>query len=117
MHVKLVILLTISTSYGQIGLIYEREFQHDDTVRNYLLYVPASYDGTKKWPLVINYHGFSGNPMIQIDATQMNIAADLMNFIVAYPTGLEVDLGFAKLKRSRFFRGDIDPLSAFRGID
>lgn len=96
LHVKFIVLLTISTSYGQNGLIHEREFQHDGTVRNYLLYVPAQYDGTEKWPLVINYHGYSGNPMIQIDATQMNVAADLMNFIIAYPEGLEVDLGLAK---------------------
>jgi len=56
--------------------------------REYLLYVPRSYDRTKSAPLVISMHGAGGSPKQQMDLTRWNRLADSQRFIVVYPSGL-----------------------------
>jgi len=63
----------------------------DTTEREYLLYVPAAYDGSEDWPLFLNLHGFPGFPEEQIFGSQMNPVADTAHFLVAYPKGLLID--------------------------
>ena len=75
-------------SYAQDGTLEEKSFVHNDSLRSYLMYAPADYDGQEAWPLIVNYHGFRTDPMFQINFSQMNAAADSMNFLVAYPQGL-----------------------------
>ena len=70
------------------GVVLERSFVHDDSVRTYLLYVPAAFDGSDDWPLVINLHGYTGNAEVQMIYTDMNVVADTGHFLVAYPNGL-----------------------------
>ena len=65
-----------------------------DSTRTYLLYVPASYDGSEEWPLVINYHGFTNSSQFQMALSDMNAVADTGQFLVAYPQGLLVDNPF-----------------------
>ena len=77
------------------GQVFEKMLVHNDTLRSYLLYVPAAYDGSKEWPLVINYHGFTNSAFDQMFISQMNPVADTANFLVAYPQGLIVDNPFA----------------------
>lgn len=80
------------------GQVLERSFVHEDSLRSYLLYVPAAYDGTVDWPLVINYHGFSNAAADQMYISQMNLVADTAHFLIAYPQGLLVNnpvLGFS----------------------
>lgn len=60
--------------------------------REYLLYVPESYDPAKSVPLVINIHGFAQWPANQAEVSQWNQVADEEGFIVVYPSGL----GFPK---------------------
>ena len=72
------------------GVLEERSFTHNDSLRSYLLYVPASYDGQEAWPLVINYHGLLASSSFQNELSMMNTVADTTNFIIAYPQGLEV---------------------------
>src|SRR5256885_6824308 len=57
--------------------------------REYLLYVPRSYDRTKPVPLVISMHGAGGWPMQQMNLSEWNRLADREGFIVVYPSGLE----------------------------
>jgi polyhydroxybutyrate depolymerase len=64
---------------------------HDDSLRSYLLYVPAAYDGQEEWPLVINFHGFSSSAGGQMGLSQMNSVADTANYLLAYPQGLMVN--------------------------
>ena len=75
-------------SYAQNGTLEEKSFVHNDSLRSYLMYAPADYDGQEAWPLIVNYHGFRTDPTFQINFSQMNAAADSMNFLVAYPQGL-----------------------------
>ena len=55
--------------------------------REYLLYVPKSYDRTKPTPLVISMHGALNWPSFQMKLSQLNKAADENGFIVVYPSG------------------------------
>jgi polyhydroxybutyrate depolymerase len=55
--------------------------------REYLLYVPSSYDPTTPTPLVITIHGFAQWPANQQDVSQWNPLADEYSFIVVYPSG------------------------------
>ena len=57
---KQIILLFFITniSYAQ-GYISET-IQHDGLIREYSIYVPASYDGTTNFPLLFNLHGGGG---------------------------------------------------------
>lgn len=56
--------------------------------RTYVVYVPASYDGTEPVPLVIALHGGGGFAENMARTTDFNVAADEHGFIVAYPNGV-----------------------------
>jgi len=55
--------------------------------REYLLYVPRSYNRTKPAPLVISMHGAAGWPAQQMNLSRWNRLADEFGFIVVYPSG------------------------------
>ena len=55
--------------------------------REYLLYVPRSYDATKPTPLVISMHGAGLWPAGQMDNSQWNRVAAREGFMVVYPSG------------------------------
>lgn len=55
--------------------------------RDYLLHVPASYDGSKPVPLMISLHGAGLWGAAQKDISQWNAVADREGFIVVYPSG------------------------------
>jgi polyhydroxybutyrate depolymerase len=56
--------------------------------REYLLYVPHSYDRTRPTPLVISMHGAGGWPVQQMELSRWNRLADSLGFIVVYPSGI-----------------------------
>jgi polyhydroxybutyrate depolymerase len=56
--------------------------------REYLLYVPRSYDRTKPAPLVISMHGAGGWPVQQMELSEWNRLAESQGFIVVYPSGI-----------------------------
>ncbi len=58
--------------------------------REYLLYVPKSYDGATPTPLVITLHGGATWPAFQRDLSGWNRLAESHAFIVVYPAGLRV---------------------------
>ncbi len=58
--------------------------------REYLLYVPTSYDPTEPTPLVISLHGGAIWPALQRDLSGWNRLADRHGFIVVYPAGLRL---------------------------
>lgn len=60
--------------------------------REYLLYVPESYDGAKPVPLVISLHGAGLWGRAQQDVSRWNVVADREGFIVVYPSAAH-DLG------------------------
>ena len=64
----------------------------DGLEREYLLYIPAAYDGSEEWPLVLNLHGYQFNGGAQVSIARMNPVADTAHFLIAYPTGQDIDL-------------------------
>lgn len=60
---------------------------HDGLRRDYLLYIPQSYDGMRPSPLVLSLHGFASSPTAQRDLSLWNDSADENGFIVVYPRG------------------------------
>jgi len=56
--------------------------------REYLLYVPKSYDPANPTPLVISLHPAMSWPTSQMNISQWNNVADEHGFIVVYPAGI-----------------------------
>ena len=93
--------------------------------REYLLYVPPSYDRTKPTPLIISMHGAGGWPVQQRDLSVWNQLADKHGFIVVYPSGVDgagpriwhVTHGAELMRDVRFISALIDKLEAAYNID
>jgi polyhydroxybutyrate depolymerase len=60
--------------------------------RDYLLYVPGSYDPAIPAPLVISLHGFAEWPAHQMEISRWNRLADRYGFLVVYPSGTSFPL-------------------------
>ena len=63
--------------------------------REYVLYVPGSYDPAKPSPLIITLHGAAVGPTAQMGISRWNRVADKHCFIVVYPSGLTSGVGLA----------------------
>lgn len=91
--------------------------------REYLLYVPKSYDRIRPTPLVISLHGASVWPAQQMNLSRWNRLAESQGFIVAYPSGSglpkiwHVDRGDGLTRDVRFISALIDTLEAAYNID
>lgn len=66
---------------------------HDGIQREYLLYVPAIYDGNVEVPLLFNFHGYSSNAVEQLFYGDFRSIADTANFIIVHPQGTLDDTG------------------------
>lgn len=93
--------------------------------REYLLYVPESYDRAKPTPLVISMHGAALWPAHQKNLSRWNNLADEQGFIVVYPAGgfgklakaWAVNSGASRMAEVRFISDLIDTLAAAYNID
>src|SRR5205823_1016444 len=93
--------------------------------REYLLYVPRSYDRSKPTPLVISMHGAAGWPIQQMNLSDWNRLAESQRFIVVYPSGVQsggprvwhVSQGTGLMRDVRFISELIDKLEAAYNID
>jgi polyhydroxybutyrate depolymerase len=74
--------LLVSTS---AQTFINQSIQHDGLIRDYSIYVPASYDGTTNFPLLFNLHGGGGTNSAWQAASDMRSIADTADFILAYP--------------------------------
>lgn len=116
---------------GLIGLFFTSflsaqsltgSFEHDGYLRDYRIYIPAAYDGTQPWPLVLNLHGYTSNAIEQEFYSQMDMVADTGHFLVCYPNGVlnswNVGLpGGSSADDVGFINALIDTLSANYSID
>jgi len=93
--------------------------------REYLLYVPRSYDRRRPTPLVISMHGAGLWGASQRDISRWNDLADRKGFIVVYPSGVggkgvrvwSAEPGPGLMKDVRFISELIDTLKASYNID
>jgi polyhydroxybutyrate depolymerase len=56
--------------------------------REYLLFIPARYDGKTHLPLVLLIHGSGGSSKAVMELTGLNKLADEKNFVIAAPQGI-----------------------------
>ena len=64
---------------------------HYNINREYVLYIPNSYDGTSAVPLLVNFHGFGGSASEFMSYADMRSIAETDTFILAYPQGSCLD--------------------------
>ena len=67
-----------------------KTFSHDNVNRNYLVYIPNSYDSEIDYPLMFLFHGFGGIASQFMNTADMRDLAESKNFIVVYPQGLDL---------------------------
>ena len=60
---------------------------HYGIMRYYIYYVPASYNGVRAFPLVLNLHGYGSASWQQAFYGDFKPVADTANFIVVHPDG------------------------------
>tara|TARA_B110000003_G_scaffold64633_1_gene65343 strand:- start:13084 stop:13971 length:888 start_codon:yes stop_codon:yes gene_type:complete len=64
---------------------------HDEENREYILYVPNSYDGLSPVPLMMNFHGYGGTASEYMRYADLRHVADENTFILVYPQGSCLD--------------------------
>ena len=64
---------------------------HNGVNREYVLYIPNSYDGTSSVPLMLNFHGFGGSASDYMQEADMRSLAEANTFILIYPQGSCLD--------------------------
>ncbi|HHZ65861.1 MAG TPA: hypothetical protein EYN51_10290, partial [Flavobacteriales bacterium] len=60
---------------------------HDSLQREYILYVPASYDASTAAPLVFCFHGYGSSAAVNMSYTKFTEIADTAGFILIHPQG------------------------------
>ena len=126
------ILITLPAAFGMFAAIsFAARNRSNGTIvssgieREYLLYVPKSYDRTRPAPLVISMHGGGGWPVLQRDISLWNRVADEQGFLVVYPAGYtnsgvrawRVSRGPGLARDVRFISDLIDELQSKYNID
>ena len=64
---------------------------HDGINREYVLYIPNSYDGTSSVPLMLNFHGFGSSASDYMQEADMRSLAEANTFILIYAQGSCLD--------------------------
>ena len=65
----------------------EQTIVHDGLTREYVVYIPDSYDETSAVPLMLNFHGFGGSASEFMNDADMRSLAESETFILVYPQG------------------------------
>ena len=65
------------------------------TSRSYILHVPTKYDGTKRVPLILDFHALSGSGLGESKTSPYPTQTDPEGAIMAFPNGLPGPLGAA----------------------
>lgn len=68
-----------------------QSLMHDGENREYVLYVPDSYDDTSPVPVMLNFHGFGGSASEYMPEADMRPIAESETFILVYPQGSCLD--------------------------
>jgi polyhydroxybutyrate depolymerase len=92
--VLILISLPAALALAEAVLFYDRNRNNGSIVssgekREYLLYVPRSYDRSRPTPLVISLHGAGGWPVQQMNLSEWNRLAEREGFLVVYPSGAD----------------------------
>ena len=75
-----------SSSTAAQGTFHET-LSHNGENREFIVYIPSSYDGTQPLPMLLNFHGYGGQAQDFMEWTDMRSLAESENFILVYPQG------------------------------
>jgi len=64
---------------------------HDGVDREYILYIPESYEDGTEVPVMLNFHGFGGSAFRHLNNADMRDLSERENFILVYPEGTLLD--------------------------
>tara|TARA_Y100001970_G_scaffold278979_1_gene385512 strand:- start:240 stop:1133 length:894 start_codon:yes stop_codon:yes gene_type:complete len=80
---------TKETVWGKKDIANENAIiiEYGGQSREYVIYIPDTYDSTQSTPLVMNFHGGSGSATGQMFMTNMTAIADTVGFLIAFPQG------------------------------
>ncbi len=98
---------------GAAGTFHNQKLEVDGEDRRYFLYVPAAYDGTEAWPLLIDFHGTAGATSTRDRVEEyyayegMLAAADAARVIVVRPRSLSSEEAGQLVYRWDQNRGDL----------
>lgn len=84
----LTLLLLVSVNTLPAQQFLDKTLLHDGEIREYSIYIPASYQGTSQVPLLFNFHGGDGDIASQLYIADMRPIADTAGFILVYPQAL-----------------------------
>ena len=62
-----------------------RSIMHNGIQRDYILYIPAIYNGNTNVPLVLNFHGYGSNANEQMNYGDFRDIADTEGFLLVHP--------------------------------
>ena len=71
--------------------LFTQTLSHNGITREYIVYVPDSYDGDASVPLMLNFHGFGQRADQYLKFADMRSLANSENFILVYPQGTLLD--------------------------
>ena len=66
---------------------FSRSIEVEGETREYLIYVPNTYDTIQSFPLMLNFHGFTMSARNQIEVSDMRALSETDEFILVYPQG------------------------------
>ena len=77
--ILLIVGFVFSSSAQQI---INASITHDGMERDYIIYVPEIYDGSKAVPLILNFHGFGSSASQQMFYGDFRDIADTEGFLL-----------------------------------
>lgn len=63
------------------------EIQNGNTKRSYLVHLPPSYSNTNPHALILSFHGYDSNDLVQERISKLNQISNNKDVIVVYPQG------------------------------
>ena len=70
---------------------FTENLTHNGEEREFIMYVPSSYNGAEELPLMLSFHGYGGTATDFMNWTDMRSLAEEENFILVYPQGSLLD--------------------------
>ena len=81
---KILLFLLFIPLFGIAQQQINKTMIHDGNAREYIVYIPASYDGSTSYPLLFSFHGGGGTSSDFINVNDMRPIADTAGFIAIY---------------------------------
>ena len=75
------------TQYAMTQQVINSSLTHNGITRNYILFIPGSYDPATPAPLVFSFHGYSSNAALNMNYTGFTAISDTAGFILVHPDG------------------------------